>query len=131
MVTSKIERYASGPRMSKAVRHGTQVFLCGQTASGSDAHGIAAQTRVVLERIDALLAVQGSNRSKLLSVLIHLRSMNDFAEMNSVWEAWLPHDAAPARTTVQAHLANPDLLVEMTVVAAAESPPNGQTLASV
>lgn len=113
-----IDRYQAGPRMSKAVRHGSQIFLCGQTATGSNAKGITEQTQEVLARIESLLSTQGSDKSKLLCVLIHLRSMDDFAKMNDVWEVWLPRDAAPARTTVQAALASPDLLVEMTVVAA-------------
>jgi enamine deaminase RidA (YjgF/YER057c/UK114 family) len=45
--------------------------------------------------------------------------MDDFAAMNAVWDAWLPEGAAPARTTVQAALALPNLLFEVTVVAAA------------
>jgi enamine deaminase RidA (YjgF/YER057c/UK114 family) len=118
-MSTQIERYETGPRMSKAVRYGTQIYLCGQTSSGTEAHGIAAQTRVVLERIDALLAAMGSDKSRLLSALIHLQSMDDFAVMNEVWEAWLPQGAAPARTTVQARLAHPALLVEMTAIAAA------------
>ncbi|WP_372342764.1 Rid family hydrolase [Paraburkholderia madseniana] len=38
--------------------------------------------------------------------------------MNEVWESWLPAGDAPARTTVQAHLASEELLVEITIVAA-------------
>ena len=45
--------------------------------------------------------------------------MTDFAAMNAAWEAWLPADAAPARATVEARLASPHLLVEVSVVAAA------------
>jgi|GEM_PF-2441299 len=35
-----------------------------------------------------------------------------------VWDAWLPKESAPARTTAQAALASPQLLFEVTVVAA-------------
>ena len=114
-----IERLHAGPRMSKIVRHGGLVYLCGQTASGAPAPDAATQTAEVLARIDALLAEAGSARDHLLAVTIHLRDIADFGAMNAVWEAWLPPGAAPARTTVQAALASPALRVEMTVVAAA------------
>jgi len=115
---SGIERFETGARMSKIVRHGGLVYLCGQTAKGAPADDVAQQTHETLSRIDGLLAQAGSDRSHLLSVLIHLRRMEDFAAMNRVWEAWVPAGSAPARTTVQAALASPELLVEMTVVAA-------------
>ena len=114
-----IERFHTGPRMSKIVRHAGLVYLCGQTSSGSAAQGAADQMREVLARIDALLAEAGSGRDRVLATTVHLRDMADFAAMNHVWEAWLPAGAAPARTTVQAHLATPELRVEVTVVAAA------------
>jgi enamine deaminase RidA (YjgF/YER057c/UK114 family) len=44
--------------------------------------------------------------------------MDDFADMNLAWEDWISPEQAPARATVQALMASPDLLVEMTVVAA-------------
>lgn len=116
---STIARQHSNARMSKIVTYADLVYLCGQTASGKDIAGIAEQTEEVLKRIDGLLLEAGSARDHLLSVIIHLKSMEDFAAMNRVWEDWLPAGAAPARTTVQAALAQDSLLVEMTVVAVA------------
>ena len=115
---SDITRTHSTARMSKIVRHGDLVYLCGQTAGGTDIADMAGQTHAVLSRVDALLKEAGSDKSKLLTALIHVRSMNDFAAMNAVWDAWVPAGAAPARTTVQAALATDQLLVEITVVAA-------------
>ncbi|HJV50653.1 MAG TPA: RidA family protein [Noviherbaspirillum sp.] len=118
-MTSSIDRQHTGPRMSKIVRHAGLVYLCGQTSSDSEVTDIAGQTAEVISRIDALLAEAGTDKSRLLSVLIHLKSINDFAAMNAVWEGWVAKGTAPARTTVEARLASPALLVEMTVVAAA------------
>lgn len=114
---SAIERFDTGARMSKIVRHAGLVYLCGQTAKRA-AGDVAQQTEETLSRVDELLARAGSDRSHLISALIHLRDIADFAAMNRVWEAWLPAGTAPARTTVQAALASPELLVEITVVAA-------------
>ncbi|MGL6104941.1 Rid family hydrolase, partial [Romboutsia sp.] len=42
----------------------------------------------------------------------------DFADMNSVWDAWVAKGHEPARACVEARLARECLLVEMTVTAA-------------
>jgi enamine deaminase RidA (YjgF/YER057c/UK114 family) len=117
-MSQHIQRHHTNARMSKIVQHGGLIFLCGQTASGKAFADIESQTREVLVRIDTLLAEVGSERSHLLSATIYLKQIQDFAAMNTVWEAWLPAGAGPARTTVQANLASPDLLIEITVVAA-------------
>ena len=41
--------------------------------------------------------------------------MADFAEMNTVWDAWV--SPGKARATVEAKLASPDYMVEIMVVA--------------
>lgn len=118
---SGIERKHTNARMSKIVRHGGLVYLCGQTATGSPeaTADVAAQARETLSRVDTLLTEVGSDRTQILSATIHLRDMKDFDAMNAVWQSWIPQGTAPARTTVEARLASPTLLVEVTVVAAA------------
>ena len=76
------------------------------------------QTREVLRRFDELLAEAGSDKSRLLSVTIYLCDIALFDAMNAEWDAWVPAGAAPARATVEAKLASPELVVEMSVVAA-------------
>ena len=44
--------------------------------------------------------------------------MANFAEMNSVWDAWVSPGNTPGRATVEAKLASPDYKVEIMVVAA-------------
>ncbi|MDH1930478.1 RidA family protein [Pseudomonas sp. GD03696] len=119
---STIQRIQTGPRMSKIVIHSGVVYLSGQTASGGEfAKGnITEQTQVVLEKIDSLLAEAGSEKSRILSTTIYLKSMDDFNEMNKVWESWVNPQQAPARATVQALMASPDLRVEMSIVAACD-----------
>ncbi len=122
-MTHAIERHHSNARMSKIVQHGGLIFLCGQTSSGTALVSIHEQTTEVLRRIDALLAEVGSDRGHLLSVTVYLKNIEDFSAMNGVWEAWVPSGAAPARTTVQATLASPNLLIEVTVTAASARMP--------
>ena len=118
MSDKEIERHHTGPRMSKIVRHAGIVYLCGQTSSGHPAEDVSGQTQEVLTRVAALLAEAGSGRDRILAATVYLRDMDDFAAMNQVWEGWLPVGAAPARTTVEARLASPQLRVEITVIAA-------------
>lgn len=118
MNDTTIVRHLSTPRMSKIVEAGSMIFLSGQTAFGADeAHTLAQQTREVLRRIDALLALAGSDKQHLASVTIYLKDMDDFEPMNQVWEAWIDPQHAPARCTVQASLGLPELLIELSVIA--------------
>jgi len=104
-------------RMSKIVIHNNTVYLCGQVAKDSDAD-IKEQTRTMLEKVDDLLIQAGSDRKHLLSATIYVKDMKDFAEMNEVWDAWVIEGHSPARACVEASLARPELLVEISVIAA-------------
>ena len=104
-------------RMSKIVIHNETIYLCGQVAKNSDA-GIKEQTRTMLEKVDDLLEQAGSDRKHVLSATIYIKEMKLFAEMNGVWDAWVVEGASPARACVEASLARPELLVEISVIAA-------------
>ncbi|MEM5580827.1 RidA family protein [Roseibium sp. AS2] len=114
---SDIKRLDSGARMSQAVLHGGLVWLAGQVGNPGDT--TADQTRTILERIEALLERSGSNKSRILQATIWLASMNDFAEMNAVWDAWVDPANPPARACGESRLATPDYTVEIIIVAAA------------
>ncbi|MBX9932864.1 MAG: RidA family protein [Methylobacterium sp.] len=113
-----ITRFESGPRMSQAVTHGDLVFLAGQTASNTEGVGVTAQTREILGQIDRLLALGGSDKSRILSATVYLSDIATFSQMNQAWEAWVDRANPPARATVEARLAAPEYLVEIVVVAA-------------
>ena len=112
-----IQRFDNGPRMSRVVVHNGTVYLAGQVA-GDTSEGVAGQTRQVLAQIDALLKEAGSDKTKILSAKICLRDISTFAEMNSVWDEWVPQGHTPARATIESRLAAPQYLVEIIVVAA-------------
>ena len=113
MTITRIDR---GPRMSEAVIHGDTIYLAGQI--GAPGENVTAQTRAVLAEIDALLERTGSSKNHMLMAQIWLADMNDFAEMNAVWDAWIADAEAPARATGEAKLASPDYKVEIIVTAA-------------
>ncbi|WP_261843219.1 RidA family protein [Aliamphritea ceti] len=112
-----IERIESNERMSKVVKHNGTLYLCGQTASAPE-WDISEQTQRCLDKVETLLTENGSDRNKILSVTIYVRDMKDFAAMNAVWDAWVADYEKPARACVEARMARPDLLVELSVIAA-------------
>ena len=118
-MNTPIERHHSNTRMSKIVKHGGVVYLCGQTSGGTPFVELQDQAREVLDRIDALLKEAGTDKGRLLTATIYLKSMSDFAKMNECWEQWLTGSPVPARTTVEVALASESLLIEITVSAAA------------
>lgn len=112
-----IQRYQAGKRMSQAVVHNGTVYIAGQVADNPKG-SLEEQTRSVLAKIEALLAEAGSDKSKLLAVNVFLPHISDFDAMNVVYDAWIDPANPPARACVEARLANPDLRVEMTAIAA-------------
>ena len=112
-----IKYYRSGPRMSQAVAYGGMVHIAGQVADDRKA-GIEGQTKDVLAKIEALLAEAGTDKSKLVAVNIFLPQISDFEAMNRIYDAWVDPQRLPARACVEARLADPDLRIEITAVAA-------------
>ena len=111
-----IKRIETGNRMSMAVVHNGTVYMAGQV--GKPGESVTDQTREVLAQVDRLLAEAGTDKTRILSAQIWLADMADFAEMNAVWDAWVPQGHTPARATGEAKLATPDYKVEVIVVAA-------------
>ncbi len=110
-----ITRIDTSARMSKIVKHNGTAYLCGQVGEGET---VADQTRDCLTRVDALLKKAGSSKEQMLQAVIWLADMSDFAEMNAVWDAWVPEGHAPARACGEAKLARDVLKVEIIVTAA-------------
>ncbi|MBB1434464.1 MULTISPECIES: RidA family protein [unclassified Pseudoalteromonas] len=112
-----IERIQTATRMSRIVKHNGTVYLCGQVCADAE-QGITEQTQTMLDKVELLLNEAGSSKEHMLSATIYVKSMDYFADMNAVWDAWVPADHAPARACVEAKMARDALLVEISVVAA-------------
>ncbi len=113
-----VQRLLTNERMSQIVTHNGTVYLAGQVGDDMNA-GIEQQTREALANIERLLDLAGTDKTRLLSVTIYLKDIDaHFQGMNQVWDMWLPKGVAPARATVEAKLCEPEILVELSVVAA-------------
>ena len=115
-MANEIKRIGVGARMSEAVAYNGIVWLAGQVGNPGD--GVAEQTRTCLAEVDRILAEAGTDKTRILSAQIWLADISTFAEMNAVWDAWVPQGHTPARATGESALATPDYKVEIIVVAA-------------
>ncbi|HEY2683697.1 MAG TPA: RidA family protein [Steroidobacteraceae bacterium] len=114
-----IQRFETGPRMSQAVVHNKTVYLAGQVATKAKNMGVAEQCADILESIDRLLKLAGTDKSRILSATIWLTDMATFNDMNKVWEGWVSPGMTPARATVlSSKLAAPEYKIEIGVIAA-------------
>ena len=117
----QIERHETGPRFSEMTvatfGESKMIYISSQVAENTSL-GVAGQTRQILGFIDRLLEHVGARREHIVSVRIYLASVGDYAEMNSVWDDWVPAGHAPARTTIGAKLINSACKVEIEVQAA-------------
>lgn len=115
---AEIQRHGVTRRRSDAVIHnGVAHFVEVPDELTPD---LASQVQQVLSQIDTRLAQFGSDRTRLLQVLIYLADLSQIATLNEQWDAWVPEGHAPARACVQVGLAR-GLLVEMVITAATKS----------
>ncbi|MEO6301078.1 MAG: RidA family protein [Paracoccaceae bacterium] len=113
---STITRIGAGPRMSEAVCYNGIVWVAGQV--GNPNESVTEQTATCLAEVDRILAAAGTDKTRILSVQIWLADIATFAEMNAVWDKWVPAGNTPARATGEAKLATPAYKVEVIVTAA-------------
>lgn len=111
---------AANPNLSPATRFGNLVFVAGQTGrhplTGEVGRDVREQTRYAIEHIKTILASAGTSLDNVLTVLTHLTKREDLGAYNEEYAKFFPTNK-PARTTVQAMLNFPELLVEITVTA--------------
>ena len=112
----EIKRLHVGRRLSEVAIHNETVYLAGQIAEDT-AQDISGQTREVLGHVDRLLTEAGSDKTCILMCQIYIKDMADFPAMNEVWDEWVAQGHTPPRATVEARLANPEVLVEIVVTA--------------
>jgi reactive intermediate/imine deaminase len=110
---------ASHVPLSPAVRAGDFIFVSGQVPVGSDgavvAGGIEAQTRQVLENIEAALKLAGAGLADIVKTTVILADARDFGAFNKVYAGYFQKNP-PARTTMEARLMI-DIKVEIEAIA--------------
>ena len=106
---------------SPGTRAGRFVFTAGQVAWDETGEvmglgDVRAQTVQTLNNVKSVLAEGGATLDDVVKCNVYLKDMRDFQAMNEVFASFFATDP-PARTTVQAALAEPEMLVEIEAIA--------------
>ncbi len=113
-----IKRIDSNKRMSQIVTYGNQFFSSGIVADNTSDSDTASQTSQILNKIDWYLEKVGANKHQIINATIWLANMDDYNEMNYIWDPWVSQENPPARACVEARLASPEYRVEIQITAA-------------
>lgn len=114
---SDIQKLETNEKLSRIVIHQGVAYFSGLTADDKSVDTYS-QTLQVLQKADVLFAKAGSDKSKVLSSQIWMRDISEFDEMNRAWIKWLDGTVPPARATVGAAFALPEIRVEIQFTAA-------------
>lgn len=114
---------APAPRgpYTPAVRAGDFIFVSGQVSADPVTNELSLgdiqhETRVVLGNIRKILESCGATMADVVKCSVFLRDGKEFGAMNEVY-AEIFGAQKPARTTVEAKFANPDIRVEIDCIA--------------
>src|ERR1019366_6258457 len=106
---------------SPAVRAGDFIYVSGQgpidvLTDKLSPGDIKHETHLVLTNIRRILDACGATMADVVTCSVFLKDGRDFAAMNEVYAQFFgPH--TPARTTVEAQSASPDMRVEIDCIA--------------
>jgi 2-iminobutanoate/2-iminopropanoate deaminase len=106
---------------SPAVRAGDFIYVSGQIPADPSTNQLSLgdirhETRVALNNIRRILEGCGATMADVVKCSVFLREGVDFAGMNEVYAEFFG-DQKPARTTVEAKFANPEIRVEIDCIA--------------
>ncbi|MBV1850596.1 RidA family protein [Catellatospora tritici] len=115
------DQLASSPMpLSHATRAGDYVFISGQVAVRPDGSTVVgdfdAEVRMVLDNVRAVCRAAGGDLRDVCKVTAFLLNATLFAQFNAVYREYFD-EPLPARSTVLAALANPDLRIEIEAIA--------------
>lgn len=117
---------AIGPYV-QALDLGHLVFLSGQIPldpqTGTMAQDIEAQTKQVLNNIQAILTAANLPVAAIVKATIFMTDLADFAKVNAIYEAFFTENQAafPARSCVQVAALPKNAQIEIEVIAAKQA----------
>ncbi|HBJ33271.1 MAG TPA: hypothetical protein DDZ51_00620 [Planctomycetaceae bacterium] len=116
---SDIKRYGITRRWADVVVFGSVAYF----VEVPDDPQLSAEDQFhqVLAQVDSRLELVGSDRKRLLQVMIYLPDPSDLLLFNQIWDQWVPQGFPPSRACVHASLAAPGYRVELVITAAVGS----------
>jgi 2-iminobutanoate/2-iminopropanoate deaminase len=116
---------AIGP-YCQAVMVGPWVYCSGQIALGPEGGelvgggDVEAETRQVLDNLEAVLQQAGASRADIVKATVYLLDMGEFSKVNQVYAAFFDGLVPPARATVEVAALPKGARVEIDFVAHVE-----------
>ncbi|WP_194833438.1 RidA family protein [Nocardia sp. XZ_19_369] len=107
---------------SHIAMHGGFAYISGQLPVDEDGNSLAGQpfdvqARQVLDNLDRCLAAAGIDRTRLVSVSVHVTDLAAWPAFDTIYAAWLgPH--RPARIVAGASALHYDSAIEIHAIAA-------------
>ncbi len=109
-----------GPYSQAIKVTGELLFISGQIPIDNSGNivgnNISEQTQQVIKNIESILKSQNLSLNNIIKTTVLLKDMNDFAEMNKVYEDWF-RDSKPARAAYQVARLPKDVLIEIEAIA--------------
>jgi 2-iminobutanoate/2-iminopropanoate deaminase len=108
----------TGP-FNQAIRVGNLVFTSGQAGRNRETGkmgDIRDQARRCIGNISAVLQAAGTSLDNVVKATVFMKSQDDWKAFNEVYIELMP-PPLPARSSAFLELKNPDMLVEMEVIA--------------
>ena len=121
MIISKKNAPAALGPYSQAIKSGNMIFTSGQIGINPQTGNIegknaAQQIKQAIENLKAILTEGGVELSDVVKTTVFIKDMNDFGEINSVYESYFSENP-PARSCVEVARLPKDALVEIEAVA--------------
>ncbi len=119
----KIKGLAKPPSpFNHVVRAGNLLFLSSQLSVDLMKHKllggtIEEQTKQALENIKFLLESCGSRMNDVVKVIVYMRNVKQFDQMNKVYRKYFLEGEEPARVAIQAQSPLPGIDIEIEAVA--------------
>lgn len=119
--TVVLDAYAVGP-YSPAVRIGNPPIVSGQIGINQQTgtlenKDIETETRQALENLMTILRNSGFDSSDIMSTVVYLKDITDYAKMNLIYGGYFEEGNYPARSTVQVAALPRDARVEISAIA--------------
>ncbi len=110
-----------GGPYSQGIKVGDTIYVAGFVAIDPKTGkivpgGIKEQAKQAMENVKAVLEAAGSSMKDVVKTTIFLTNIEDFSDMNKVYQEFFPTDP-PVRTTVGIKLPLSELRIEVDVIA--------------
>lgn len=114
---TRIGQSKYSPTRGRIVIHGG--VLTTVATANEKSPSVYAQARDALSIIDRNLAEAGTDKSRIITVMVYVADIKDKPEFNRAWDEWVDRDNLPVRACLGVDLEDADL-VELVVTAAVD-----------